>query len=398
MFRELPGRHQHRTNGSQHLLWRLLRSPHFSPSEGLRSKITSSSSSKSGDRRNLTENAIYQLYSLPLLTSSVSLLNRLYEILYQPHRPVYLLGRRLSTQSSPGGVYRAYKKLSTIYRLAAVLGWIRACRREFSYLRFAELEVGGGVHKAIDDFENALADGSWVEWERASRLCELWLLCKPGDLMKVPGANGLGIQIDNLISDHLENAQVEDVSLFDEQARRLLSKQVADCLSSHLKTNLVQADSFERTLPDAFAILGMREAWIYRDWQSAVGDMMIRPAESDDRKYEIIGYGEFEQLDSSSTGKERLAIDRLFQVFDDLDLSIEDRFDARPTQLRAVAKASAELILAIDRIQGQRSILSAYSRARAEEVLVKGKEQSSADRISGGQKFVETPLPRHRYW
>jgi hypothetical protein len=85
-----------------------------------------------------TESAIYQWYSLPLLISSVSLLNRLYEILYQPHRPVYLLGRGLSTPTSPGGVYRAYKKLSTVYRLAAVLGWVRACRREFSYLRVAD--------------------------------------------------------------------------------------------------------------------------------------------------------------------------------------------------------------------------------------------------------------------
>ena len=222
--------------------------------------------------------------------------------------------------------------------------------------------------------------------------------------MKVPGANRLGIRIDEFDhSDHLANAQVRRCVTFrTSTARRLLSQRSSPTASlRHLKTG----PSYKRIRSSALRpmhlrdFLGMREAWICRDWRKCRrGSDLIRPAESDDRKYEIIGYGEFEQLDSSSTGKERLAIDRLFQVFDDLDLSIEDRFDARPTQLRAVAKASAELILAIDRIQGQRSILSAYSRARAEEVLVKGKEQSSADRISGGQKFVETPLPRHRYW
>jgi hypothetical protein len=319
------------------------------------------------------QSAIYERYSHPLVTSAISLLNRLHEILYQQHRPVYLLGEGLKRGSSPGGVYRLYKRLSTVYRLAAVLGWIRACRREFSYLRVADFGNAKGVHEAIDDFERSLADGNWVEWERATRLCELWLFCKAGALERTEDTKALATKVDNLIWDHLEKKQVEDVSFLDEPARRGLCRSVADCLSSHLRTNQVTDSSLDRSWPDAFAILGMREAWIYRDWQSAIGDIMIQPTEADDRRFEVIGFGDFEHLVLTGNERERLSLERLFDVFDRLDLSIEDRFDARPTQLRSVAKATAKLILAINEIQGQQSIVPKESRARAREILEKQK-------------------------
>jgi hypothetical protein len=321
------------------------------------------------------QSAIYERYSHPLVTSAISLLNRLHEIMYQQHRPVYLLGKGLSTGSNPGGVYRSYKKLSTVYRLAAVLGWIRACRREFSYLRVADPGNAKGVDEPIDHFEHSLADGTWVEKERITRLCELWLLDKPGVLEKTADANVLGTRVDNLIWDHLEKAHCEDVSLLDEPSRRALCRTVADCLSSHFRTNPVSDSSMDRSWPDAFAILGMREAWIYRDWQSAIGDMMILPTEADDRRFELIGFGDFEHLVLTSNEKQRLSLNRLFDVFDNLNLSIEDRFDARPTQLRSVAKATAELILAINDVQGQRSIVSEASIARAKEVLQIGRKE-----------------------
>ncbi len=49
-----------------------------------------------------TQSAIYERYSHPLVTSAVSLLSRLHEILHQQHRPVYLLGAGLSMGTSPG--------------------------------------------------------------------------------------------------------------------------------------------------------------------------------------------------------------------------------------------------------------------------------------------------------
>jgi len=315
------------------------------------------------------QSAIYDRYSHPLVNSAISLLYRLHEILCEQHRPVYLLGKGLSNASNPGGIYRHYKKLSIVYRLAAMLGWIRACRREFSYLRVAEVGKAEEVHNAIDTFEKALSDGSWVEWERLTRLCELWRLCKPSGLEKTKTNEDLATQVDNLIWNHLEREQIDDVSQLTPTAQRALCRSAADHICSHLRTNTVAEESMERLWPEAFAILGMQEAWIYRDWQSAIGDMMIRSTDSDDRRFEVIGYGEFEELAQKTTDPHYVSIERLLRLFDDLDLSIEDRFDARSTQLRSVATATAKLVLAIDTIQADKSIVSKSSKEIANKVI-----------------------------
>jgi hypothetical protein len=302
--------------------------------------------------------AIYERYSTPLINSTIPLMNRLNEILYEKHRPVYLRGEGINNSTNPGGAFRSYKKLSTIYRLAAVLGWIRACRREFSYLRVAEPGDAAQVEEAIEDFEDALANGQWVEQERVRRLCDLWHLCSPEKLNDRGDVSELGVRVDNQIWDHLEAAKRDDVSLLDEASRKTLSRKIAECISSHLETNAVSEEAIERSWPDAINIIGMREAWLYRDWQSAIGDAMIQLSGTDTRKFEVIGFGEFEKMVFEGNREQKIAFDRILAVFDDLNLSIEDRFDARPRQLRSIANASSKLILAIHEVQGKRSVIS----------------------------------------
>jgi hypothetical protein len=321
--------------------------------------------------------AIYERYSNPLVTSAISLLNRCHEILCQEHRPVYLRGAGINSSPSQGGEFRSYKKLSTVYRLATVLGWIRACRREFSYLRVAEPGDAISVDEAINDFENALADGNWVEQERVVRLCELWHLCTSEKLQGDQRIEALGVQVDNLIWDHLGLANLDDVSLLNEESQRALCRTIADCLSSHLRTNVVGDASMDRSWPDAFSIIGMREAWLYRDWQSAIGDVMIQPSQSDTRKFDVMGYGDFEQILSVGSEKQKLVLARLLAIFDNLDFSIEDRFDARPRQLRSIAKANAKLILAFHGIKGKQSIVSVRDIERANTIIRMSTNQSS---------------------
>jgi hypothetical protein len=322
------------------------------------------------------QSAIYERYSVPLVNAAISLQDRLYEILHELGRPVYLLGKLTTLGTNPGSEYRSYKKLSTAYRLAAVIGWVRACRREFSFLRVADPGQAEEIHEAVEAFETALADGTWVEHERLWRLCELWLLCKREDIDKRPNAKELGTLVDNLIWDHLEKAGVEDLSLLNEAAQRELCRSVANCLSSNLKTNPIAAGSIDRSWEDAFAILSMREAWIYRDWQSAIGDVMIRKSESEARRFEIIGFGDFEQLIFASDTRTRLALERLLNVFDQLNLTIDDRYDARPKQLRAVAKATSNLILAGRKFVKGHFVVPEYSIKRASEITGTAKASS----------------------
>ena len=83
--------------------------------------------------------------------------------------------------------------------------------------------------------------------------------------------------------------------------------------------NLDAADAaLDRTWEEALNILTMREAWIYRDWQSAIGDVMTRRLQAEERHFEVIGYGEFELFLASGTEAEKLAVERLLSIFDAL--------------------------------------------------------------------------------
>jgi hypothetical protein len=228
------------------------------------------------------EAAVYQRYSHPLVTSAVSLLHRFNEILFVEYRPIYLTyTHRVDPEQGFARSYLSYKKLSTIYRLAAMLGWIRACRREFSYLRIANQKGTRIIDQAIGSFEKALADGNWVEQERANRLCELWQLGISASLRDFENIERLGTKVNNVYWEILKasNLEKEDSANLDGDVKILLCRQTADCITSHLKTNPVSDEALDRTWRDAFRIITMREAWIFRDWQSAIGDIMTHASQ-----------------------------------------------------------------------------------------------------------------------
>src|SRR5690348_14275342 len=87
------------------------------------------------DARGRANRDLVRAYSDPLLQSAGSLRARLDEII-NSGRAEYLLPR------APKTSFNEYKKISTIYRLAVVLAWIRAFRRERSYLDPVDQDSG----------------------------------------------------------------------------------------------------------------------------------------------------------------------------------------------------------------------------------------------------------------
>jgi len=317
-----------------------------------------------------TQLAVYEYYSRPLAASAVSLASRMHEIFLQAHRPVYLKSSGLPVGTGPGSAFRAYKKLSTLYRLACVLGWIRACRREFSYLRIADTKNNQSIDRAITKFEEALANGSWVEQMRVIRLCNIWHLAESSFFSTNPKVlEDMGVEIDNAIYDKLEAVKLEDVEELDDSQKQALCGIICRIIAARLNTNAVSDKILEKTWPEAFSSIAMREAWIYRDWQSAIGDMMLDAIKGETRKFEVIGFGKFELLCRSTNQHEKSWISRLSDVFDNVDVSFQDRYDARPRQLKAVAEATAELVRALREAQGSRTIVSDRDLHLANQIL-----------------------------
>ena len=83
--------------------------------------------------------------------------------------------------------------------------------------------------------------------------------------------------------------------------------------------------------------LGIKEAYIYRDWQAAIGDMMIIETKSTPRRFDVIGFGEFEDRYLKIPKErdiERRWFVRLETLFHDLNMAQTSMFDARQQQLK----------------------------------------------------------------
>ena len=226
-------------------------------------------------------------------------------------------------------------------------------------------------------FEKALADGSWVERERVLRLVDVWKLQQVTEVEKDAGRlEELGVLVDNAIYDNLESNKAAELFELDPAGQQKICVEIAGLLARQLNTNPVSEAMMKVTWPVAFGILSMREAWIYKDWQDAIGDMMLRRVEGEDRKFEVLGFYEFEKLCSSTDHEQRPLIQRLADILDQLDLSItQDRFDARPRQLRALARANANLVQAMHAAQSSSGVISDRLLDLAKTVLDKVKAE-----------------------
>jgi len=103
-----------------------------------------------------------------------------------------------------------------------------------------------------------------------------------------------------------------------------------------------------KTVARASQYLSVREAWVYRDWQAAIGDIMLSELMENVRRYQVIGYRRFEQMCQSGSDEERIWLSRLHDAIDELDVHADQGKDARIGQLREVYKRLSRIVIALD--------------------------------------------------
>lgn len=274
-------------------------------------------------------------YSDPLYEAGRALWFRLDEII-ESRNPGYLLAE------TPSTTFSDYKRLSTAYRLAALLGWIRAFRRDRSYLDPAARGEEAPIAAAILAVETALADGQSVEDQRLSALLKLWSV--PADRVSPADRVRLATAIEAARHRKMGDKKAwGGGSAIDHE----LVKECAQLVQSATSADLPDATVRGRA-EEAMFYLQIREAYIYRDWQAAIGDFMIVEAEKGPRRFDVRGYGSFEDLylEAHSPGcvaARRRWFDRLDALFYDLDMSKTGVFDARREQIRRLAAGLKQL-------------------------------------------------------
>lgn len=268
-------------------------------------------------------------YANPIIHSSEQLAWRLHEIL--SFNGAYLL------PNAPQNGFFKYKFESTVYRLCALLGWIQAAKKEQSYIQGIKTKHHTRVQNAINEFHKRLADGSHLEVSIIDELAKLYKL-NLGSL--TPNERSLlGVQMETIIFRYIPDAVKKNVSLLQRDQQTLMLREIMDCVCSKSKLTKVKTQVIEENLSTAINEVSREYCWIYRDWQSAIGDEMIQPIQGANRRFDVIGFSTFQEKH-----KDNEWLKRVDNLFANLDVSVEDRFDTRVTQLKELFEALVTLI------------------------------------------------------
>ena len=247
------------------------------------------------------------------------------------------------------------------------MGWIRAYQRELSFFRLRNNRKLNSLYDAISAFESALADGPHVEVERNDALCELWEIS-----VNAESIEPIARQVEVLVKRTLEQYRVVSATDLDSPKKAALCRDIANMICDQAKQRPVPPDVLDETCARAVRYIAVQEAWLYRDWQSGIGDLMIRELHQESRRFDVIGFRDFEDMLSSKERDKNVWLDRLEKVFDGLDIEGE-KFDARVKQLNAVMKATANIVIALAALGGGKKIGSKRALLLAREILDDGR-------------------------
>ena len=273
----------------------------------------------------------YQRYAEPLTLAAVSLYWRLREVFEVAGGGAFL--------AEGGGATRfeMYKVRSTQYRLAALLGWFTALERELLLVGSPVDPTAAKLHDAVDRVEDALASGGHVQAARARILSDVMHL-------------GLEPEDREAVESHVD-AALSDLSMtevFPPQRSFAPMTGLPSPSCSSRRSRIVSTGNSWLTYhaaEDLAKSLATHEAWLYRDWQDAIGDLMLEEANSGVRRYDVASYRRFED-DLRSSGERWIA--HLDELTSHLDVDGDPLVDARIDQLRSVHLAVARLILDFD--------------------------------------------------
>ncbi len=303
---------------------------------------------------------VYRRYAEPLASAVTSLLWRLKETLGRDGRASYLSAR------DPKTVFEEYKLRSTYYRLAAVLGWVRALRRELSVFREGAAGRLDAIEDAISNLEGSLADGHHVELQRLDGLLQIWGLPPIRDSQL---RLRVAVDVENCSKRALQGAPVTSAIELPADQQTKLCGEIAEIVCFRAALAPVSSGVLAETQSRAIRQIAIREAWLYRDWQAAIGDIMLRETLVGTRRFEVVGFGEFETMLLEPTEAQSRSLGRIAKLFDQLDVDRDDLFDARPAALRKLYKATARMVSAISQVSSTTTLIDTNTRDSAIRAL-----------------------------
>jgi hypothetical protein len=311
------------------------------------------------ERKTATE--VYRNYSDPLISASEILFWRLRETLIDTGRGNYL------KSSGSASYFDNYKFESTLYRLGVLVGWVRAYRRELTFLSLGGDEYLKPLTEALSRFEAALADGAHIEVQRVKSVSALWDLPIPEDSQKL---SKIAVKVEQMLrsAGAAEDGAHRILMDLDSADQEKVCQEISDYLCDQAGINRISSEIVSETRARAVRSLSIREAWLYRDFQSGIGDMMICEVSGANRRFDVLGFKGFEELLHSDDEETKRWMDRLRRVFDELDVSGADKFDARVLMLEHTLMATIDILIALTEIDKGRNAFAEKTLQEARRV------------------------------
>ncbi|MEQ3677545.1 hypothetical protein [Pseudophaeobacter sp.] len=304
--------------------------------------------------RKRTDDEVYRRYLGPLAEACAKIVWRSKEIFLE-HRHSFL-----NTAALPRD-FNEYKRISTLYRIASLLGWIRGMEIELSSLAAHNPAYTAPIAAQINAFRKALADGPDVERDRLLRICGVWGLdTTPMEEMNIAHLAGrFEVKSHSAFGD--EGKALSDAVTMDHDKKLRALRCLADFLATELNLPRLDDATLEETIEDAAASLFYREALIYREWQDAIADAMIERDPDSPRRFRIIGFTEFSKLIAS---REHPWMKVFAGSLDDIDFERPNPQDVRAHQLRKIANAAAAMVIEIDKKANPSPVTNVVGTAR----------------------------------
>ncbi len=289
-------------------------------------------------RKNKNEKvSVFRNYRTPLKESAHSLKRRLDEI--------FRTRAHILWKDNPNSDFYNYKIISTNYRLCALLGWIYAFRIEESYLQVPSKKLHRQIVTQLDAFSTSLADGQGVEMDVAKRFISI--LDIGSSNLDEGIIEKFSVEIDHLVQKAISPENKQLLSEASTEYQDIFLSSLSSLINNLFAKNIKPEKLRELNLINEASI---RLGLIYRDWQYGIGDLMIKESHrSSDRSYDTISFCEFENIVlGDDTAKQRW-LQRTMRLFEDLDVSRDNKADNRIDQLKNINIALGKLIVALEK-------------------------------------------------
>ena len=116
-----------------------------------------------------------------------------------------------------------------------------------------------------------------------------------------------------------------------------------------------------------------------RDWQAAIGDLILEEVSAGRRRFEVKGYVRFLEM-REKDGPERDWMELLARIMQEVHISRSDGSDARVLQLKGALVATVKILVALSQVKERPGGVPAQTLKEAREVLKPFCNSSSAPR------------------